>query len=86
MKSSDGLRTSMGPMYFNGGIYLLCTSKRALDVNVNRNEGLLTSTGAYTLKSREGLFEQQPNNEGLRTSTGPSYWAFVQLCTSKRAM
>ena len=50
MKSSDGLKTSMGPMYFNVGIYLLCTSKRALDVNVNRKEGLLTSTGAYILQ------------------------------------
>ena len=45
MKSSDGLRTSMGPMYL-----LLCTSKRALDVNVNRKEGLLTLTGAYILQ------------------------------------
>ena len=50
MKSSAGLRTSMGPMYFNRGIYLSCTSKRALDVNVNRNGGLLTSTGAYILQ------------------------------------
>ena len=42
MKSSDGLRTSMGPMYFN--------AYKALDVNVNRKEGLLTSTGAYILQ------------------------------------
>ena len=51
MKSSDGLRTSMGPMYFNAYIYyVLQFSKRALDVNVNRKEGLLTSTGAYILQ------------------------------------
>ena len=42
-------------MNFNGAyvlqrIHLLCTSKRALDVNVNRKEGLLTSTGAYILQ------------------------------------
>ena len=34
-----------GPTYFEDGL-----RKRALDVNVNRNEGLLTSTGAHILQ------------------------------------
>ena len=75
VKSSDGLRTSMGPMYFNAYVLqCLCTSthtfimyfKEGLRCQCEQKRGptyfngnLHTTKRACYVKSRQGLFEQQ---------------------------
>ena len=64
LDSSEGLRASTGA-YDIQWEPIICTSKRAY-VNVNRNEGLLTSTGAHVLE--KGSSYNVNSNEGLHPS------------------